>query len=113
MIRRLGGDADWCNTIVWSADGSTVAYLVQDARLVTVDAASGSIVSEKWLTDWKGEYPPGRVVRGLALSAGRPGGPSTATTRGGRDGRASGFDTGVRRSDRNALKKSRGQNVRA
>jgi hypothetical protein len=68
-LRNLGPDSDWCNTIVWSGDGSTVAYLVQDARLLTTDRASGQIVSERWLTEWKGEYPPYRVVLDLTLSA--------------------------------------------
>lgn len=69
QLRRLGEDSDWCNTIVWSADSSTVAYLVQDARLLTADRSSRRIVSEKWLTEWQGEYPPYRMVRNLSLSA--------------------------------------------
>jgi hypothetical protein len=68
-LRVLGPDSDWCNTIVWSGDSSTVAYLVQDARLLTADRVSGQIVSERWLTEWKGEYPPYRVVVGLTLSS--------------------------------------------
>lgn len=68
-IRRLGGDSDWCNTIVWSADGSTVGYLIQDARLLAVDRRSGNVLSEKWLVEWQGEYPPYRYVTNLALSA--------------------------------------------
>lgn len=67
-LARLGPDSDWCNTVVWSADGSTVAFLIQDARLITADRASRRIVSEKWLTEWKGEYPPYRAVVGLTLS---------------------------------------------
>ena len=69
LLQNLGPDSDWCNTIVWSGDSSTVGYLVQDARLLTADRASGRIVSEKWLTDWRGEYPPYRVVLDLTLSA--------------------------------------------
>ena len=69
QLRRLGPDSDWCNTIVWSADSSTVAYLVQDARLLTVDRNSRRVVSEKWLTEWKGEYPPYRIAEDLTLSA--------------------------------------------
>ena len=68
-LKTLGPDSDWCNTIVWSSDSSTVSYLVQDARLITVEAHAARIVSEKWLTDWKGEYPPYRMVRDLSLSA--------------------------------------------
>ena len=68
-IKTLGPDSDWCNRIVWSADGSTVAYLVQDARLITVDRASRRIVTEKWLTEWRGDYPPLRAVTDVSLSA--------------------------------------------
>ncbi|HEU5162243.1 MAG TPA: hypothetical protein VFV54_03765 [Thermoanaerobaculia bacterium] len=68
-IKTLGPDSDWCNRIVWSADGSTVAFLVQDARLITIDRASRRIVTEKWLPEWKGSYPPERVVTDVTLSA--------------------------------------------
>lgn len=69
LIKRLGPDSDWCNTIVWSPDSSTVAFLIQDARLITVDAASLRIVSDQWLTSWKGEYPPHDMVTELTLDA--------------------------------------------
>ena len=69
QIQKLGPDSDWCDLITWSADSSTVAFLVQDARLITVDAASQRIVSERWLTPWKGEYPPYQMVVNLSLSA--------------------------------------------
>jgi hypothetical protein len=68
-LRRLGSDSDWCSKIVWSADGSTVGFLVQDARLLTFDRASGQFVSEKWLTKWQGEYPPHYVAGILSLAA--------------------------------------------
>ncbi|HUP40426.1 MAG TPA: hypothetical protein VM115_09930 [Vicinamibacterales bacterium] len=53
--------------MAWSSDNSTVGFLIQDARLITVDAASQQIVSEKWLTPWKGEYPPYQMVVDLSL----------------------------------------------
>jgi hypothetical protein len=68
-LRALGPDSDWCNTVVWSADSSTVSYLVQDARLITADARAERVVSEHWLTAWEGEYPPSRMARNLSLSA--------------------------------------------
>lgn len=68
-VKRLAPDQDWCSRIVWSADSSTVAFLIQDLRLVTVDALSARIVSEQWLGEWNGEYPPHRVAQDLALSA--------------------------------------------
>ncbi len=69
-LKMLGPDSDWCNTIAWSPDSSSVGFLVQDARLIAVDARAGRVVFEQWLTDWKGEYPPSRVVQDLSLSGG-------------------------------------------
>ena len=68
-IAQLGPDSDWCNTIAWSSDSSTVAFLIQDARLITVDARSQQTVSEKWLTPWKGEYPPYQMAVDLTLDS--------------------------------------------
>ena len=68
QIQELGPDSDWCNRIVWSDDSSTVAYLVQDARLITVDAATDRIVSEIWLAP-NDSYPPQRMVVDLSLNA--------------------------------------------
>jgi hypothetical protein len=67
LIRRLGGDGDWCRTIVWSADSSTVAFLVQDARIVVVHAATGMVLAEHWLVDPNGN-PTERTARSLRLS---------------------------------------------
>jgi hypothetical protein len=67
QIQRLGPDSDWCNLVVWSPDSSTVAFLIQDARLITVDAASQQIVSDQWLTPWQGEYPPYQMAIDLSL----------------------------------------------
>lgn len=69
QVARLGPDSDWCNTIVWSPDSTTVGFLIQDARLVTVDARSQQIVSNQWLTPWKGEYPPYQMAVELTLDA--------------------------------------------
>lgn len=68
-IRKLGEDSDWCDTIVWSADGSIAAFLIQGARLVSVEVATGRVVSDLWLTEWRGEYPPTHVVTDLSLSS--------------------------------------------
>src|SRR5436190_21670515 len=67
QIKRLAGDQDWCNKIVWSHDSSTVAYLVQDARLIAVAAGSGKIVADRWLVDHR-DYPPREMACQLALS---------------------------------------------
>jgi hypothetical protein len=68
QIKQLAPDLDWCNAIAWSADSSTVAYLVQDARLITVDARLQQIVSDQWLTPRLGDYPPSRMVVELTLT---------------------------------------------
>ena len=67
LIKRLGSDSDWCNTIVWSPDSSTVAFLIQDAHLIAVDAASQEVIFDKWLTAWRGEYPPDQMAVDLTL----------------------------------------------
>lgn len=68
QIQELGPDSDWCNRIVWSVDSSTVAFLVQDARLITVDAASHRVVSEMWLAP-QDSYPTYRMVIDLSLNS--------------------------------------------
>ena len=66
-IQDLGPDSDWCNVIAWSGDSTTVSYLIQDARLITIDAASQRIVSERWLTPQDG-YPTSRMAVDVSLS---------------------------------------------
>jgi hypothetical protein len=68
QIEHLGPDSDWCNTIVWSADSSTVAYLIQDARLRVVRAGSSATVFNNWIVERRGEYPPQLQVKDLTLS---------------------------------------------
>lgn len=68
-VLRLGADSDWCNTIVWSGDGSRVGFLVQDARLVVADAATAEIVWQGWLVgEEPRSYPTREQVFELALS---------------------------------------------
>lgn len=67
-VIELGADADWCNTIVWSGDSSTAVFLVQDAKLVAVDSQTSRVITQTWLTGWRGEYPPDQRVIDLALS---------------------------------------------
>lgn len=69
LVRRLAEDMDWCDTIAWSADSSTAAFVVRGARLLVVEAATGETVFDDWVVEWRGEYPPAIVVRGLALDA--------------------------------------------
>ena len=68
-IAQLAPDLDWCNMIVWSPDSSTVAFLIQDVRLITVDAATQIVISDKSLTAWRGEYPPDQMAVDLTLDA--------------------------------------------
>lgn len=66
-LRRLADDMDWCNVIRWSADGSTVVFLIQDARLLVVDRTSARIVGDTWLMKSDG-YPTTRIAANLRVS---------------------------------------------
>ena len=65
-IRDLAEDQDWCREVAWSPNGMMVGFLVQDAKLITVDAATKRIVSERWLVDRDG-YPTSRMVCALRI----------------------------------------------
>jgi hypothetical protein len=65
-VMRLAEDRDWCDSVVWSDDSRAVAFLVQGARLILVDAASRQVRVDRWLVDRRG-YPPSHVVTGLSL----------------------------------------------
>jgi hypothetical protein len=67
-LRRLSADQDWCKTVAWSGDSSTVAYLVQDLRLIVVDARAVTIVADHWLAEPR-DYPPNRMASELAMSS--------------------------------------------
>lgn len=66
-LRQLSEDQDWCNQIVWSADGSTVAFLVQDARIAIYEARTRRERAWEWLVE-HGGYPTVNEVRELELS---------------------------------------------
>ena len=68
-LKQLGEDVAWSNLLVWSADSSTVSFLVQDAELVTVDARSRQIISEHRLADSEAGYPTALMVKDLSLSS--------------------------------------------
>jgi hypothetical protein len=65
----LSGDHDWCNLIVWSADSSRVGFLVQDAKLAIVDAATARVEGWTWLVNDHFDYPPAERVTDLAMSS--------------------------------------------
>lgn len=66
FVQKLSEDQDWCKVAVWSAQSNRVAFLVQDARLVMVDAKVGKVV-DRWLVPQDG-YPPSSTIEGLSLS---------------------------------------------
>lgn len=89
-VEQLFPDMDWCQAIAWSADSSTVAFVIRRARLRVVRAATGETVYNAWVFEWTGEYPPAIAVKDLALSADG----TTASFRGcDRYGDCSGFQT--------------------
>lgn len=67
QVRKLSEDQDWCQLIAWTGDSRSVAFLIQDARLIVVDAATRRTRVDRWLVDQDG-YPPTQVVTGLSLS---------------------------------------------
>lgn len=68
LIERLAPDMDYCSTIEWSADSSTVAFVVRNGRLRVVDAASGETLFNEWVVEWSGEYPPAIRIKDLRLA---------------------------------------------
>lgn len=67
LVRKLSDDQDWCHVIEWTGDSRSVAFLVQDARLIVVDAATRRPRVDRWLVEKDG-YPPTQLVTGLSLS---------------------------------------------
>jgi hypothetical protein len=67
QVRKLSEDQDWCRVIAWAGDSQSVAFLVQDARLIVVDAVIRRTRADRWLVAQDG-YPPTQVVTDLALS---------------------------------------------
>lgn len=69
MLRKLGGDTEWCNRIVWSGDSTVVGFLIMDARLDTYDVVTRVRQASVWLNGNNGDYPPTGTAVDLALSA--------------------------------------------
>jgi hypothetical protein len=67
QLRALSDDQDWCRVIAWAGDSQSVAFLVQDARLIVVDAATRRTREDRWLVAQDG-YPTSQMVTALALS---------------------------------------------
>src|SRR5664279_1229255 len=66
-LRQLSPDQDWCHQVFWSADSSTVVFLVQDARMLAY-SRSGVLLADQWLVNDAG-YPTPEVAWGFAIAA--------------------------------------------
>ncbi len=66
-VLRLSEDQDWCDQIVWSADGSTVVFVVQRAWIAVYDAQSRELRAREWFVE-PGDHPPRDELRELRLS---------------------------------------------
>ncbi len=66
-VLQLAEDQDWCDQISWSADGSTVAFVIQRAWIAVYDAQSRELRAREWLAE-PGDYPPRDELRELRLS---------------------------------------------
>lgn len=72
LVQRLGADTSWCDEIVWSEDGSTVAFVVHtnnDAYLLAADADAAETIFFEKLAGWTPEEPGPKGIADLALSA--------------------------------------------
>lgn len=67
VLRRLGGDSEWCDEIAWAGDGSRVGFLVNHHRLLVFDQG-GNEVGEVALLE-REEVKRGLQARHVALSA--------------------------------------------
>jgi hypothetical protein len=68
-VMDLGGDIDWCQTIVWSPDSRRVGFLIRDQRLAVFDSASAELVALLVLVDSGGAYPGANEARDVAFDA--------------------------------------------
>jgi hypothetical protein len=66
-VRRLASDQDWCHQVFWSADSSTVVFLIQDARMVAY-SRTGDFLADQWLVNHSG-YPTPQVAGRFSLSS--------------------------------------------
>jgi len=66
ILQHLGSDSEWCNEIAWAADGSRVAFLVKNRRLVVYDSG-GNPLADLPLLGAAGEER--LQARNLTLSA--------------------------------------------
>jgi hypothetical protein len=67
-LMDLAPDADWCHSIVWTADSTRVGFLITDNRLSIFDARSLEHVAEVILVKIDG-YPGSEEVQQLAFTS--------------------------------------------
>ena len=63
----LAPDADWCHSIIWTADSTRVGFLVTDNRLSVFDVRSREHVAELVLVKIDG-YPGSEAARDVAFT---------------------------------------------
>ncbi len=66
-IADLAEDMEWCNQVTWSPNAATVGFVVQDAKLITVDVATKRIVATRWLVD-RDDYPTSQVACNVRIT---------------------------------------------
>lgn len=66
-LMDLAPDADWCRTIIWTADSARVGFVITDNRLSVFDVSSHEHVNEVVLVKIDG-YPGSEAVRNLAFT---------------------------------------------
>lgn len=69
LLMSLAPDADWCRTIVWTADSRRVGFLVRDQQLAVFDTATAEHVAMLSLVKADG-YPGSQGARDIVLGAG-------------------------------------------
>jgi hypothetical protein len=67
-LMDLGGDVDWCRTIVWSPDSRKVGFLIDDQRLAVFDVATAALEAMLVLVG-DGRYGGMQEARHVAFSA--------------------------------------------
>jgi len=66
-LRDLAPDADWCRTIIWTADSARVGFLITDNRLSIFDARTREHLAEVTLVKIDG-YPGSEAARNIAFT---------------------------------------------
>lgn len=69
LIERLAPDQDWCDEVIWSEGGTLVAFVISDARLLVVEAASGRTLFDDRVLEPPFRYSPGSRITGLKLTS--------------------------------------------